>query len=341
MIRLAKPTLKRKDMDAVLNTMVDETISPGERYREFSLLLKEYFGAEHCSLYRSYVRALRFALQIIGIGQESRIVISVLSPAWYLDVIRELGSEVLLADVDPRTGCIDIESVKGLLKKKPSAILSYAPLGNLPDYDKLEQIPLPIIEDISESFGSLKVEKNPGFSASVIVAAFEENSVITTGGGAAVIVRDKKYVKPLNDLTGMTRNLELMSDLSAALGISQMKSLDSLLERRREYLELFRNALQNTRHKLIAEHNDEVLHNGMTFPVLLDSRIQDVNKFTRRYKIETANPFQWSVGNILKVSPDLYPNSTPFLMRTMLFPLYPLLSQEQRKTLVKVLTTLP
>jgi perosamine synthetase len=341
MIRLHKPTLKRKDMDSVLSVMVNEAIAPGEKYSEFSLLLKNYFSAEGCVLYRSYPTALEAACEALHIGKETKVIISPLSPSWYADVLLSLEAEVLFADVDQYTGCISPEAVKELLQEGPEVLLVHNPFGNLPDYEKLAQLPIPIIEDITQSFGSIKNGEKPGSSASIIISAFEEDSVITTGGGAAVMVNDKKYSKPLQDHLGKTRNLELMSDMNAALGVSQFKALEVLLERRREYLTLFRSALSKTRHKLLTEENDTVITNGHTFPVLLDSRVQEVIKFTKRYKIETCRPFEECAVTRYPEVQEQLTKSIPFRMRTILFPLYPMLTQDQLKTLVRVLSTLP
>ncbi|NQT60893.1 MAG: DegT/DnrJ/EryC1/StrS aminotransferase family protein [Bacteroidetes bacterium] len=341
MIKLFKPTLKRKDMDSVLNTMVDEAIGPGEKYKEFSHLIRDYFEAESCTLMRSYVSAFETACNLLHLGKDSKVIISPLSPSWYVDILEKLQSSILFADVDQYTGCISPEAVKELLPQNPSALIIHDPFGNLPDYKKLSQIPIPIIEDITQGFGTRKNEYKPGEIASIIISAFEEESVITTGGGAALILNEKKYIKPLQELVDITGKLELMPDMNAALGIVQFKAMSGLIERRREYLALFRSSVSKTKHKILIESSDLILANGYVLPILLDSRIKEVNKFTRRYKIETVNPFESCAVSRVEVDQNLYPNSIPFRLRTLFFPLYPLLSKDQLKTLVKVLSTLP
>ncbi|MBL7006373.1 MAG: DegT/DnrJ/EryC1/StrS aminotransferase family protein [Spirochaetia bacterium] len=341
MIKLFKPTLKRKDMDSVLNTMVDESIGPGEKYKEFSNLIREYFGAESCTLLRSYINAFEKACELLHLGKESKVIISPLSPVWYVDILEKLQCSILFADVDQFTGCISYEAVKELLPQNPSALIMYDTFGNLPDYDKLSEIPIPIIEDITQGFGTRKNEYKPGEISSILIAAFEEDSIITTGGGASLVVNEKKYVKPLQDLMDKTGDLELMPDMSAALGIVQFKSMPELMERRREYLALFRSSVSKTKHKIVIESSDLIIENGYVLPVLLDSRIKEVNKFTKRYKIETINPFESCAISRAEADLNRYPNSMPFKLRTLLFPLYPLLSKDQLKTLVKVLSTLP
>jgi perosamine synthetase len=341
MIKLFKPTLKRKDMDSVLNTMVDEEIGPGEKYTEFSHLIREYFGAESCTLMRSYVNTFETACELLHLGKEAKVIISPLSPAWYVDILEKLECIILFADVDQFTGCISYESVKELLPQNPSALIMYDLFGNLPDYEKLSQIPVPIIEDITQGFGTRKKEYKPGEISSIIISAFEEEAVITTGGGAALVLNEKKYIKPLQELMDITGKLNLMPDMNAALGIVQLKAMPGLMERRREYLALFRSSVSKTKHKIVIENSDSIIENGYILPVLLDSRIKEVNKFTRRYKIETINPFEKCAASRVEIDQSLCPNSIPFRLRTLFFPLYPLLSKDQLKILVKVLSTLP
>ncbi len=343
MIQLHKPTLKRKDMDAVLSSMVDEAISPGARNREFALALKKCFNSEECVVLRSYVRAFELACELLHLHEGSKVVISPLSPVWYIQILKRFNCTILLADVEPHTGCISYDSLRRLLSEGISAIIIYSPFGNLPDYEKFANITIPILEDLSQGFGSRREGLQAAPNASMIITAFEEESVITTGGGAALLLQERKYYKELQTLLGNTEKLELLPDLNASLGIAQLKVMDQLLERRYEYLELLINALKQSRHRVLLERSESCIPNGYTLPVQIDSRVQEVKKFIQRYKIEAVNPFAENVLDLLDGTyrQDMVPNSAQFMLRTLCFPLYPLLSRDQLKSLVKVLTTLP
>jgi len=311
MISLYKPTFKRKDMDAVLSAMVDE------KYR-----------AEGCLILRSYIRAAATAFKLAGICSESAVIISPLSPVWYVDLLQRMGSRVLLADVELSTGCMASESILNLSSEHPSAVVLRSPFGNGGESVPAAIRGIPIIEDMTKPFGSDTTGRGTG--AGIYITAFEEDGVITTGGGAAVLTMDKKFSRPLSEAAEEMGNLEMISEIQAALGISQFKAMESLVGRRREYYQLFRNAL-----------GKENPVNASMFPVLLDSRVQDVLKYTKRYKIETINPFDPCALDRFPEDAERLPNAAALRKRTLQFPLYPMLTQEQLKILVKVLSTLP
>jgi perosamine synthetase len=339
MISLYKPTFKRKDMDAVLSAMVDENLLPAQKYEEFSILLTRWYRAEGCLILRSYIRAAATAFKLAGIGSESAVIISPLSPVWYVDLLQRMGSRVLLADVELSTGCMASESILNLSSEHPSAVVLRSPFGNGGESVPAAIRGIPIIEDMTKSFGSDTTGRGTG--AGIYITAFEEDGVITTGGGAAVLTMDKKFSRPLSEAAEEMGNLEMISEIQAALGISQFKAMESLVGRRREYYQLFRNALGKTRHKPLLLDSQENPVNASMFPVLLDSRVQDVLKYTKRYKIETINPFDPCALDRFPEDAERLPNAAALRKRTLQFPLYPMLTQEQLKILVKVLSTLP
>ena len=96
LIRFFKPTLRRKDMDAVLQTMVDEKIGPGERRRDFLKQFAQYVDLKDGITDRSYPSALATALKAVGVKAGDKVIISVLSPEIYRTVIESLGATMLL-----------------------------------------------------------------------------------------------------------------------------------------------------------------------------------------------------------------------------------------------------
>ena len=107
MIQFYKPTLKRRDMDSVLQTMVNEKIGPGERARAFVQSFCEAVGATSGVAFRTYPDCLSFALAAAGVGEGTKVAVSPLSPKVYRSVIEKAGAEMVLVDIDRQTGCPD------------------------------------------------------------------------------------------------------------------------------------------------------------------------------------------------------------------------------------------
>ncbi len=341
MIRLFKPTIKRKDMDSVLGALVDEELGPGLRNQELSRTLSNEFSASETIMVRTYPRAITIAIKTLQHKPGDRVVISPLSPPCYLWMLHEQQLEVIYADVDPRSGCLSAESVKKLGTPAPDAILLHEPLGNMVDTESFKELLIPVIEDISHSYHSKKSGIVAGELGTVVIISFEDDALVSTGGGAAVIVKDKKHLSYLKTSTSRDINYDLLPDINCALISNQLKGIDNLIAKQLEYFEVCKQALMKTKHQLINESHDNATNNGYSFCVLLDSRVKDISKYVKKYKIETLMPFSTCAITLDHKEINDFPNSIPFMLRAMIFPLYPLLSKDQLMTLVRVLSTLP
>ena len=333
MIRLHKPTIKRKDMDAVLNCMVSEEIAPGGVNRELCQVLKRHFQAAEVHLLRSYPQAVEIALKASG---AKRAGVSALAPGWYRHAAEDAGAQLLCLDIEDESLCPDREQLHGA-----DCLLLHEPLGLFPQSGYQDELSIPIIEDISQSFGAASAEYTPGDAGALVILALEEDGMISSGGGAALIVKQRSLADPVQQLVDREGPLALLPDMNAALALTQYGFFEEHLKRRREFFELFYKSLLKTRHNCVAEMSEYRISSCWTFPVLLDSDIRSVLKFVRKYKVETSVAFERCLMMELELDRNQYPRSLPYVLRTVIFPLYPLLSQDQSKTLVRVLAALP
>lgn len=338
MIRLFKPTIKRKDMDSVLSTMVEEQVSPGSLNQELSARLDEEFGTCATLVIRSYPRAFILALQSLELEGQAPVAISALSPAIYLQLIEQAGYRPLLVDVDPRHGVI---TASGVAASGAEAVLLHQPLGNCADTLAISGLGLPVIEDLTESFGTVRQGRRAGDSATIVITSFEEDSFICAAGGAAISCRDKKTHARLQQLSVSNLRYDLLSDLNSALVLNQLKSLAANIVKRQELFEVCRSAVLKSRHQLINDCAEGTEHNCYTTAVLIDSRVREATRYVQKYKIETLMPFSTCALSMLGSDTTDFPNSVPFMLRAMMFPLYPMLSKDQLMTIVRVLSTLP
>lgn len=337
MIRLHKPTIKRKDMDAVLNCLVSEQLAPGEKNRELVQQLKSRFQAADVHLLRSYPKAVELGLRALGVGEGALVAVPALAPWHYLLSVASAGASNHCCDVLPESLAIDPQKIP----QSADAAVLHEPVGLFPEASKFEHLSLPILEDITQSYGSSRNESKPGDIGSILVLGLEEHHMLTAGGGAALIVKDRSYVQPLQEAVDREGEMALLPDMNAALGLSQLALFDDHQKRRKEFFELFYKALLKTRHRSLAEWDELSTFSGYTFAVLLESDSRTVMKFARKYRVEIALTFSRCILSELELEMEQYPCSVPYILRAMNFPLYPMLSQDQTKTLIRVLAALP
>lgn len=347
LIRFFKPTLRRKDMDAVLQTMVDEKIGPGERRRDFLKQFAQYVELKDGITDRSYPSALATALKAVGVKAGDKVIISVLSPEIYRTVIESLGATMLLADVSPECGCLSAEAISRAFEAGGSAILLHEPVCQVPTgLENIRDLGLPIVEDITQSFGSRIDDgsgnvRRGGTLGDVVVCAFEEDCIISTGGGAAVLSSSEERIEMLRKLAAPTSPYNDLPDMNAALGIIQLAGIDALLARRNELYKMFMQAVMKTENKVFGLRSVDFLSNGYVFPVVVSGRPDDCIAFANKYSVSCKRTFTKSVGIHYQERYDLYPNAIAALNRGLSFPLYPFLQQKDTEALNKVLSHLP
>lgn len=341
LIPFYKPTIRRKDMDAVLQTMVDERIGPGERSQEFLTLFCTLTGTKEGIALRSYVDALVAALKLCNIGPGSIVGVSILSPSVYEVAIGSLGGVVLLGDIDPEHGCLSLSEATRLVSEGATALLIHEPMCQIPYGCDYRQLGVKVIEDISQSLESSYEQTKAGSFGDLVVCAFEQDSIISTGGGAALVFNDHAFSVPLDQLYQRVRSFEELPDMNAALGIIQLNNLSLQMTKRREFYSLFRKSLLKTPHKLFGIGNIDFEPNGYGFCVVLDSKAEEAIKFANKYQVSAQKTFVDSLGTLHSQRFDLYPNAVPPLLRALSFPTYPFLKQGDVEMLMKVISHLP
>jgi dTDP-4-amino-4,6-dideoxygalactose transaminase len=328
-------------MDAVLQTMVDEKIGPGERKNEFLKQFCTFIGLKHGIVLRSYVEALTSALKLCSVGQGSVVGLSVLAPSLYEHILSNLGATYILGDIDENTGCLSLSEAQRLIGKGASVLLIHEPMGQIPYQADYKSLGVKVVEDISQSVGSQYGDEKAGLYGDIVVCSFEEDGIISTGGGAAIVFGSEDFQAPLRQLYKKVRAFEEMPDMNAALGIIQIATVKDHLVKRRELCTLLRKSLLKTPHKPFGIGNIDFDPNGYGFCVVLDSKAEDAIKFANKYQVPAEKTFAGCIGSDFSDRYDLYPNAIAPLLRALSFPTYPFLKQGDIELLMKVVSHLP
>jgi dTDP-4-amino-4,6-dideoxygalactose transaminase len=328
-IRLEKPTLRRKDMDAVLQTMADEQIGVGDHTFAFTTLLQQKLNRTgYTTAVRDRVHALYYALIGMGITEGSVVGISALSPRFYGTVVTSLGASVEIFDIDPTTGNVAYEDVAIFGFEKLDGIILYEPYGCFPITEHWNSVPIPLIEDITESFGSTWDDTTAGMSGDIVISAFEESSIVSTAGGAAIMTEDSLLAQRIESAIEPCYHEIALPGMNAALGVVQLSQMERNLEKRRAIFDRYRHALMKTRHALFGISHIEYGTNGYSFVVILDSKPEMVKQFALRYEVAIDLAFKNTViGDNLEAY-DRFPQAIPCVTRGVRFPLYPFLSSQ-------------
>lgn len=328
-------------MDSVLTCMVSDDIGPGSISKQFVKAVAEYLGVPGGIAFRDQSGALALALDSLNLESGGNVLLSPLSPGYYVHLLQQRGLQPVYADVDPSTGCMTTEAVEhALASYHPAAALVWHPLGAVPDTDPLYEAGIPVVEDISTSFGADGAEGKVGAAAKYLVITLEEDGIITTAGGSLLFSSIRAIFSDFKKQTADTARSSSMTNLNAALGIVQIRQVEGFLRKRREIRELFLKSVMKTRHRAIpAAESPTMVPYG--FPVVLKSGVQNVIRYAAKHGVRVVPAFDGCA--LARYAPEDTdcPNAEALRLRCVLFPLYPRLSGQSVQLIAKVLSTLP
>ena len=199
---------------------------------------------------------------------------------------------------------------------------------------------VPVLEDITFNYGSVTSDIPAGSTGDIVIMRMEPHDIITTGGGSVILTRSKELGDRLLEEAAEFDETILLSDMNAALGVSQIKEFEKDFELREEIYQLFLSSLQKGRHGYLSGNPDEKTIRA-SLPVLVKGNRQEVQKYAQKKNVETTLAFRGccleeELGDLI-----VCPVAETLILNCILFPLYPSLGKSNSETIAKVLATLP
>ena len=257
------------DVAAVVEVLRSGHLAQGPKVAAFEAALAQRAGAAHAVAASSCSTGLHLALRALDVGPGDLCVVPAITFLSTATAARLCGAEVVFADVDPLTGLMTPQTLAEALERAPGAVKAVLPVhlgGRMADVAAMARTGLTIVEDAAHALGSRRGEERVGDCAHSAAACFSFHPVktIASGEGGAVTTNDPETAARMARLRnhGVTHDpalmvdaalsldengqrhpwsyeqLELgfnyrMTDLEAALGLSQLGKLDRFIARRR------------------------------------------------------------------------------------------------------------
>jgi dTDP-4-amino-4,6-dideoxygalactose transaminase len=246
MIPHSRPTLTKENISAVSRVIKSGFISQGEAVERFESELAKYIGVKGGVAVSSGTSAIHLSLIALGVKEGDDVAMpSYVCPA-LLNAINYIGAKPLLIDINPDTYNISPSDLKRKLTKKARAVIVPHIFGLPADIEEIMAIGIPVIEDCAQSVGAKYKGKRVGSFGHCSIFSFYATKVMTTGEGGMVASNSDKILEKVRDLRDydhkpnyIVRYNYKMTDIQAALGISQLKRLDSFIAKRRKIAKLY------------------------------------------------------------------------------------------------------
>ncbi|MFJ3905507.1 aminotransferase class I/II-fold pyridoxal phosphate-dependent enzyme [Streptomyces sp. NPDC090025] len=254
------PWLGEEEAEAAADAVRSGWVAQGPRVAAFEQAFADRVGARHGVAVSSCTTALHLALVALGIGPGDEVVVPSFSFIATANAVRYVGAEPVFADVDQATGNLTAATVDAVRTARAKAVLAVHQGGVPADVEELREAcaawGMPLVEDAACAIGSTVSGGPVGRSALLAAWSFHPRKLLTTGEGGMITTDNAEWAARLRRLREHGMNVSAaerhastgpvlesyletgfnyrMTDIQAAVGLTQLDKLDAMVARRRE-----------------------------------------------------------------------------------------------------------
>lgn len=380
MIPYGKQDINQSDIDAVVDVLLSDYLTQGPKVPAFESAVASYCSARYGIAVNSATSALHIACLALGVGSNDLVWTSPISFVASANCALYCGAEIDFVDVDPLTGnlCPNALVIKleqaALIGKLPKVVIPVHLCGHSCDMAAIaalaEQYSFNIIEDASHGIGGSYHGYPLGSCqySDITVFSFHPVKIITSAEGGMAMTNSSKLAEKmaLYRSHGITKAPDKMlrpdegdwyyeqhslgfnyrmTELQAALGLSQMSRIDEFVQARNKLASDYMNLLDNLDLKFVVPSND-VYSAYHLFIIMLNDcekrkmifdemRQAGVTAHVHYYPIH-LQPFYLQKG----FKEGDYPNAELYYKSCLTLPLYPNLNKDELEYIVKKISYL-
>lgn len=257
-IPMSSADLNEDDVAAVVDVIRSGRLALGPQTAEFERMMAEYCGVRHAIATSSGTAALHVLTIAAGIGPGDEVLVPSFTFAASVNAILYERATPVFVDIEPETYTLDPEDVARRITPRTKAIMAVDVFGHPVDWDAIQKLAdqhgLIVIDDCCEALGAEYRGRRLGQFGNAGAFAFYPNKQMTTGEGGIIVTNDDQINLLSRSLCNQGRGamggwLEhdrlgynyRLDEMSAALGVSQLRRLPDFLEKRervaRAYIE--------------------------------------------------------------------------------------------------------
>ena len=279
-IPYGKQNINQADVDAVVDVLKSDFLTQGPQVPAFEKSVAQLVGAQYALAVNSATSALHIACLALGLGKGDLLWTSPITFVASSNCALYCGADVDFVDIDSQTYNMSISALKLKLEqakkdnKLPKIVVPVHLCGQPCDMAKIyalsQEYGFKIIEDASHAIGGKYqgTYVGAGQYSDITIFSFHPVKIVTTAEGGMALTNDAKLAQKMDLLRshGVTRNQDLMSkepegpwyyqqvdlgfnyrmtELQAALGISQMHRLEQFVAKRHDIAKVYNQILQN------------------------------------------------------------------------------------------------
>ncbi len=339
----SKPTLGFDDLSYVTEAIHRGDLATGNFVREFVSAMSSYTGRSYGVATSSGTAALHLALRSLDVGEGDEVLIPSYACNSILNVVAYCGATPILVDINKDDYNMSYHDCKSKVSHKTKAVILPHMFGKpVKDIESFLKLNIPIIEDCALSIGASHNNRKVGSFGTISVFSFYATKMMASGVGGMILTDDDVISKNLTALTSYDNRVMLgesynykMSDLQAALGLSQLKKLDGFVERRKEladkYNDMFKSA--NIDFALPSYDNENIFFRY----IINHSNLDSFMKHVKARGVDVARPIFMPLHSYLGLPDERFPNTSSAYKSSVSIPIYPSLTDVDIENIASIL----
>lgn len=359
-IAFNKPTLTKKDLENVLDSLIQDELLTGSVCKDLEQLFSAKLGIKQALALNSLTAAYHVLWLAMDLSHESTVILPSYYQPYVLSSLLYVGARPRLLDYDKEGFFYNEQQLLDALTDDVAAVVLpyvYGDRRGALQINKIRQKKpdVHIIEELTHSFGAQNSDGRPlGALGSVAVLSLTDDSIVTTGNGALLATDNLKIINRARETSRLpnwssrkqedTTHKSLqqrfdyrMADFQAALAITQIKNIHKFNQRRGEIAELYRKVLGRTANRYLFAEDQPV---PFRFPVILDSAADAALRRFRQDKIRVRHQSTWPLHRVQQLERNQFRQSERLYQRVIELPIYPQMSKKEVNRVLNALSRL-
>jgi perosamine synthetase len=261
MILQIEPWIDEQELEQLKRIIASTFVVEHELTAEFEKMTRELTGAKHAIAITNGTMALFCCLKALDIGPGDEVIVPNLTFIATANAVILAGATPVFCEVLPTTFCLDPARAEALIGPRTKAILPVHLYGQSADMTALLALAksrnIPIVEDAAQGVGVKFEDKHVGTFGTLGILSYYGNKTVTCGEGGIVLTDDDELALKVYRLKNHGRDTKgvfihehigfnfCFTEMQAAIGIAQMHKLPSIIRKKREIYDRYRQALGN------------------------------------------------------------------------------------------------
>ena len=369
------PKIEEEEIQEVVECLRSGWISTGPRVGKFQEMFRQYIGTRHARALNSCTAGLHLAMLAAGMGPGDEVITTPLTFAATANAVIHTGATPVFADIELPSMNIDPTEIEKKITPRTKAIIPVHLCGRPCNMQRILELAraynLIVIEDAAHATEAIYHGKKIGTLSDMAVFSFYVTKNLVTGEGGMITTDNDRYAEKIEiyGLHGMSRGAWKrysdegfkhyqivfpgfkynMMDLQAALGIHQLKRIETYLKRREEIWERYDKAFSNLPVMLPPPPEPDTRHARHLYTPLLRLEDLHVDRDTIQQELHRLNigtgihfislhlhPYY---RDTYGYRPDDFPNAQYVSERTISLPLSAKLSDEDVADVIEAFTS--